>query len=102
MNQYNDTKWYSWKVMAGYTYIAICIFDFVVMPVALHHVRIAGAAEIVEVIDKQGVEVGIKLISQLQDRTYMWSPVTLHGGGLFHLSFGAILTGAALSKKDKE
>ena len=25
-----------------------------------------------------------------------WRPVTMHGGGLFHISFGAILTGAAV------
>jgi hypothetical protein len=27
-----------------------------------------------------------------------WTPLTLQGGGLFHLSFGAILTGAAYTR----
>jgi len=35
-----------------------------------------------------------KLVSQ-------HDPFTLQGGGLFHLAFGALLTGSALGKKSK-
>ena len=35
-----------------------------------------------------------KLVSQHE-------PFTLKGGGLFHLAFGALLTGSTLNKKDK-
>jgi hypothetical protein len=31
--------------------------------------------------------------------TYQHEPFTLKGGGLFHLSFGALLTGSAVSRK---
>ena len=41
--------------------------------------------------------VQLELLTKL---TGQHSPFTLMGGGLFHLAFGAILTGSAFASKD--
>jgi Holin of 3TMs, for gene-transfer release len=57
-----------WRPAMAWAYMAICLFDFLVGPV---------------------------LFNVLQIRTQMdisiWQPVTLQGGGLFHLAMGAVL-----------
>jgi hypothetical protein len=45
------------------------------------------------------VELQMELMRKMTDHH---SPYTLIGGGLFHLSFGAILTGSVLNKKKKD
>jgi len=85
----DDDHWSNWRTMAGYTYLAICIFDFLIMPAVTHNnmkqlITQADQSYSLALIDKFG---GIN-----------WQPVTMVGGGLFHLSFGAILTGVAIVK----
>lgn len=57
-----------WRPAMAWAYMAICLFDFMLAPV---------------------------LFNVLQIRTHMpisiWQPVTLQGGGLFHLAMGAVL-----------
>ena len=60
----------------GWTYMVICIFDFLVSPI-LWSVY-------------QGVYHG--------DVTSQWYPLTLHGAGLFHIAMGAILGIEAFNK----
>lgn len=66
-----------WRPLAAMVYLIICVFDFLVAPV-------------------------LWSILQLGDETGMvtekWEPLTLGGGGLFHLSFGAILGVAAWTR----
>jgi len=38
----------------------------------------------------------VALIQKLNYNIQTWEPITLLGGGMFHIAFGAILTGAAL------
>ena len=58
-----------WRPMMGWVYIAICLFDFILFPIAwtLLQTMIRGAS------------------------TIQWMPLTLQGGGLLHISFGAIV-----------
>jgi len=85
----SDSHWANWRTMAGYTYLIICLFDFLIMPLATH-------VNIKELITHADHGYTLELIKQFGGVN--WSPVTMTGGGLFHLSFGTILTGIAVVK----
>jgi hypothetical protein len=57
-----------WRPAAAWTYLGICVFDFVAAPIFF------GWFEWFSKTDMAA-----------------WTPLTLQGGGLFHLSFGAII-----------
>ena len=95
--QKTEEHWTSWKTVAGYAYIIICIFDFLIMPVAVHANKIDTRSEINAIIKEHGIVAGLEIIEKIQGDNH-WIPVTMSGGGLFHISFGAILTGAAVTR----
>lgn len=72
-----SSDWMSayWRPAMGWTYMAICIFDFIIFPV--------------------GWSATLAAIHQTVTE---WQPLTLQGGGLFHMSMGAILGVAAWSR----
>ena len=74
--QYNvqNETWFRnvWRPAMAWTYMAICIFDFIVAPVAI-----------------------ATLITFYKSTLPAWTPLTLQGGGLIHVAFGAILGVAA-------
>ena len=82
----------NWQRVAAYSYISICIFDFVVVPIWFGIVR-AQIPFTVEQILQFDVAVQIRLIEAF---TFQHVPFTLQGGGLFHLAFGALLTGSTI------
>lgn len=88
-----------WKSIMAIIYGLICIMDFILIPIGLNATR-------KEVLD-EGVKVilaGLDPVSQVEfiKAIYrQYTPLTLQGNGVFHLSFGAILTGSALSKNNK-
>ena len=53
----------------GWMYMGVCIFDFVVAPILW---------SILQAVSKGQV-------------TVQWQPLTLQGGGLFHIAMGAVL-----------
>lgn len=85
-----------WKTIMALIYGLICIMDFILIPIGLNAMR-------KEVLD-EGMKValaGLDPVGQVEFikalyRQYV--PLTLQGNGLFHIAFGAILTGSALSK----
>ena len=58
-----------WRPMMGWTYMATCLFDFIIGPVVYNVLQFLNPGQHVD----------------------MWQAVTLQGGGLYHLSMGAIL-----------
>ena len=58
-----------WRPMMGWMYVIVCLFDFVGAPVFW---------SILQAIAHGAV-------------TTQWAPLTLQGGGLFHLSMGGVL-----------
>ena len=64
-----------WRPMMAVTYMAINIFDFILGPILYNLLQYWNP----------GQAIG------------MWQPLTLQGGGLIHISFGAILGVAAWS-----
>lgn len=84
-----------WQSLAGVVYLVICVFDFVVVPAWIGINRVDVTAMIdVEHFSTIDPSIQLRLIESL---TYQHEPFTLKGGGLFHLAFGALLTGSALT-----
>lgn len=57
-----------WRPFMAYQYAVICLFDFMVAPILL------GAYALIT-----------------KTTLVMWSPLTVIGGGLYHLAMGAVL-----------
>lgn len=68
-----------WRPMMGWTYMATCIFDFVIFPILWSIIQAWGDGKV-----------------EMQ-----WQPLTLQGAGLFHIAMGAIL-GIAVYGRTKE
>lgn len=93
--------WYKkmWRPMLAGTYIVIVIFDFMIMPVVIEKFN-----------EKESNSVAVELALKFTDPAAQvqalkifaekrtWSPLTIMGGGLFHLAMGALLTGAAVTR----
>ncbi len=73
-------------------YLLICFYDFMFVPIwyGLNRPDISEFMKIINSTDEVLVQLELMKV-----RTGQHSPFTLMGGGLFHLAFGAILTGSA-------
>jgi hypothetical protein len=71
----NDWISSKWRPMMGVMYMVVCIFDFILFPIAW--------------------SVGQAL---LHTTVTEWDPLTLKGAGLFHMAMGAVLGVAAWSR----
>ena len=89
----------NWKVLAALVYFIICLVDFVVVPAVIGYDKIIRFDKIMQMaIDHPHIVEVIK--AEFRPVTD-WIPFTLRGGGLFHIAFGAILTGAVLGKRSE-
>lgn len=78
-----------WRPLAAVTYLLICIFDFVVAPyfVQMQAVDLNEMfTYVLQMPESQQTQTLQILHSKAQ-----WEALTLQGGGLFHIAFGAIL-----------
>lgn len=95
-----NNKWYQqmWLPFAAITYVVICIFDFMIMPiyVTAHNSRIENIV-VKQLQGKDAVTFADMIIKSNQAQR-QWNPLTLLGAGMFHLSFGALLTGGAVTR----
>ena len=66
-----------WRPAMGWMYMTVCVFDFIIFPIFW---------TIIQAYDQQGAV------------TSQWSPITLQGGGLFHMAMGGVLGVAAWSR----
>lgn len=87
-----------WKSVLAIVYAAICIMDFILIPAALNIMR-------KEVLDDtlKATLAGLDSASQVEFVKAMYRqyiPLTLQGNGIFHISFGALLTGSAITKRN--
>lgn len=94
--------WYHriWLPLCSFTYIAICLFDFVLMPIqtAVHN-AIVEERIITALKTTPGSEATFATdYEKSTSTTKQWTPLTLQGGGLFHLSFGALLAAGAATR----
>lgn len=86
-----------WKSLSGFIYLIICMFDFMIVPIWFGLMRndIVVISEYIK-----GVEPMVQL-EYLKLLTSQHDPFTLQHGGIFHIAFGAILTGSVLSNNKK-
>ena len=91
-----ETSTMTWRWAALSVYLLICFYDFLFVPVwyGLNRPNIEQFMEIIN--STEHVLVQMELMKKL---TGQHEPFTLMGGGLFHLAFGAILTGSAVGMK---
>jgi hypothetical protein len=59
-----------WRPAMGWSYLAICLFDFLAAPLLVNILQVTSHG------------LGAQAI---------WQPVTLQGGGLFHMAMGSVL-----------
>jgi len=66
-----NTDWVNnrWRPVSGWVYLMLCVFDFMIAPILWSLIQ----AQAHGVVSTQ------------------WQPLTLGGGGLFHVAFGALL-----------
>lgn len=84
-----------WKAMMALIYAIICIFDFIIVPIWIGSTR-----RDIDIISPGFTSLDVSI--QLQFVKSVWAqhePFTLMGGGMFHIAFGALLTGSAVTKK---
>lgn len=68
----------NWRPYSAVVYIVINLFDFIAFPILNWMYAFYTDTPLVQ-----------------------WSPLTLQGAGLFHLSFGALLTATSISKTNE-
>lgn len=84
----------NWRAISAFVYAIICIFDFIVYPtfIGLNRQDLLLVIESISELDVSIQQTALNMAYR------EFTPYTLKGSGLFHLSFGAILTGAAISR----
>jgi hypothetical protein len=75
-NDWISTKW---RPMMGIMYMVVCIFDFILFPIAW-----SGGQAL------------------LHTTVTEWNPLTLQGAGLFHMAMGAVLGVAAYGRSQEK
>lgn len=82
----DNNHWFKdhWRPAMGWTYMSVCIFDFILAPILF-----ATLQAFFLLHDGQNVTIS------------QWKPLTLEGAGLFHIAMGAIL-GVAVYGRTQE
>lgn len=83
-----------WKPIFSFVYVAICLFDFIVVPTFVGITR-DKYQDLIPLVKDFSPEVQVIV---LERKT--WQPITLQGNGLIHLAFGAILGVVAWKGKE--
>ena len=81
-----------WRWSALILYLMICFYDFMFVPIwfGLNRPELSMFIDILNTVEDPLIQ--LELMKKL---TGQHNPFTLMGGGLFHLAFGALLTGSA-------
>jgi len=80
-----DDDWMTkkWRPMMAMMYMTSCLFDFVVFPIMFTIVQFWET-------------------SVANDAFRQWAPITLQGGGLFHVAMGAVLGVSAYGRTQEK
>jgi len=70
----DDEHWMQskWRPFMAFMYMAVCFFDFVLFPIGF------------TIVQFWEINKGTFAFRE-------WAPITLQGGGLFHIAMGAVL-----------
>ncbi len=85
-----------WRWTALGVYLVICLYDFMVVPIwyGLNRPDLATFIEILNTVGDPLIQLEL-----MKKMTGQHNPFTLMNGGIFHLAFGAILTGSTFGLK---
>ena len=85
-----------WRWTALGVYLVICLYDFMVVPIwyGLNRPDLGTFIEILNTVEDPLIQLEL-----MKKMTGQHNPFTLMNGGIFHLAFGAILTGSAFGLK---
>lgn len=94
-----DSFWSSknWQSYAAIVYLLICLFDFMVMPTIMF-IDSPHIPELISSVQSLPAQSQMLILEQTLDD---WEPLTMTNGGLFHITFGAIL-GTVVWSRGKE
>jgi len=84
------------KSLMAVIYAIICIFDFIIVPSFMGMVQ-KSQADTLDLTQLVTLDPAVQ-IQLLKSLVVQHEPFTLRGAGMFHLAFGALLTGSAISK----
>jgi len=90
-----------WRPAMAWVYMAICIFDFLIMPswTAKSNLKPSDAIDLTLRMPEKDRAIVLQVLS----KESVWSPITLREGGFIHLAFAGILGVAAWTRgKEKE
>lgn len=85
-----ERKLEGWKRYLAYTYVAVILFDFIIMPIVFEYRR-PVFSELAPYLKNMTPEAQLVALSKKS-----WEPITLSYSAIFHLIMGTILTGVAL------
>ena len=85
-----------WRPVAAVVYLSICVFDFIIAPYYVQ-AQPHNLTEIFKYVLQMPVEQQSEALNIMMNKGD-WQSLTLQGGGLFHLAFGAILGAAAWTR----
>lgn len=69
-----------WRPAMGWSYMATCVFDFILAPVLWSVIQVLGSGSV----------------------SMQWQPITLQGAGLYHVAMGAVLGIAAWGRTQEK
>lgn len=81
MNPTPSESWMDrkWRPLMAIQYTAVCVCDFIIFPILFTIVQFWETSEV-------------------NDAFRQWVPITIHGGGLYHIAMGAVLGITAWSR----
>lgn len=90
-----------WQPLAAFTYLTICVFDFLIMP-AIYEIRRPNPEIAINLSMKFTTTASQLAAFQSLQAERNWDPLTNKGGAMFHISFGAILGAASLVRRERK
>ena len=93
-------KWYHdlWLPSCAAIYLIVCVFDFLIMPIYTAYATSQTQTAIIAKLDPKDMSTFADDVVKSISANHQWSPLTLMGSGLFHLSFGALLSAGAATR----
>ena len=88
-----------WRPMLAGVYILLVVFDFLIMPIiiVIKNSQDSNRNSVTLALEFKESAAQIQALKTFAERR-AWNPLTLLGGGMLHISFGALLTGAAITR----
>ena len=90
-----------WRWTALITYVVICLFDFVIVPSYIGLTRPDPADYVDTLSGLEDTIVRMEYLKIASQGVNRHEPFTLTNGGIFHISFGALLTGSVFGMRGK-